>query len=35
MWAPLSQAASLADDGGLSEFLKGLDAAVVSKAATA
>jgi 8-oxo-dGTP pyrophosphatase MutT (NUDIX family) len=27
MWVPLSQAAALADDGGLSVFLKGFDAA--------
>jgi 8-oxo-dGTP pyrophosphatase MutT (NUDIX family) len=27
MWVPLSQAAGLADDGGLSEFLKGLGVA--------
>jgi 8-oxo-dGTP pyrophosphatase MutT (NUDIX family) len=32
MWVPLSQAAGLADDGGLSEFLKGLDPAAVPKA---
>jgi 8-oxo-dGTP pyrophosphatase MutT (NUDIX family) len=32
MWVPLSQAAALADDGGLSEFLEGLDAAAKPKA---
>jgi hypothetical protein len=32
MWVPLSQAAALADDGGLSEFLKELDAAAKPKA---
>jgi 8-oxo-dGTP pyrophosphatase MutT (NUDIX family) len=31
MWVPLSQAARLADDGGLSEFLKEFNAAAKSK----
>ncbi|WP_158800909.1 NUDIX hydrolase [Acidisoma sp. L85] len=32
MWVPLSQAAALADDGGLSQFLKRFDAAAKPKA---
>ena len=32
MWVPLSQAADLADDGGLSKFLEGLDAGSELKA---
>ncbi|WP_159014074.1 NUDIX hydrolase [Acidisoma sp. S159] len=32
MWVPLSQAHALVDDGGLSKFLEGLDAAAKPKA---